>query len=778
MVRPVAWAGINDGYVDNLRITLEDPARGDGPAGQCIRTEQPVEVGDIRSDPRMEPWREAALARGFLSILNLPVINNKQVIGVIVAYSGEVDAFNEEETALLFELSGNLAYGITAMRDRAKRLHAEEELRRSRDELEERVRERTTELQVKHEELEIQSEELETQMEELRANNEELQRINVECQRAEDELRISEERLTLSMEAGQSGSFDWDATTDVNTWSDEILSLYGLKREEFKGTMDAWYDCLVPEDRQAGVQTIKRSMETGDYNFEFRIRRRDNGEVRWMHGRGKVYRDAGGKPLRMLGINVDITDSKRAEKSIREQAELIDLSPDAIIVRDLGGHIAFWSRGAETTYGFSRSEALGKISHTLLKTVFQEPLSNINEKLRETGRWTGELVHTTKDGRQVTVQSSWLAQQDGDNIKEILESNVDITEQKQAEKALRESEARLKVAEAIEVERRRFYDILENLPVMVCLLTPDYHVPFGNRAYREKFGELDGGHCYEYCFEKSEPCDFCEAFSVFKTGQSHHFELQSPDGTVIDVYDYPFTDVDGSPLILEMCIDITDRKRAEVELEKYRKHLEDLVKERTRDLENAKFQAELYLDLMGHDISNMHQIAMGQLQLAQEVMAEDGKLEGDEKEFVDTSLQTLERSAKLIDNVRKLQQMETGQYKSEPVDIGELLSDVVAMYSDTGIKVDTVREGGRAFYRVAVEDNGPGVPDEKKDMIFHRLKRGQTTTRGTGLELYIVKTLVESFHGRVALEDRVPGDHRKGSRFLVYLPVAEDKNAE
>ena len=78
------------------------------------------------------------------------------------------------------------------------------------------------------------------------------------------------------------------------------------------------------------------------------------------------------------------------------------------------------------------------------------------------------------------------------------------------------------------------------------------------------------------------------------------------------------------------------------------------------ELFEAKAQAELYLDLMGHDISNMHQVAMGQLELAQDVMKKDGKLEADDREMIDTSLESLWRSARLIDNVRKLQKIRVG----------------------------------------------------------------------------------------------------------------------
>jgi PAS domain S-box-containing protein len=159
----------------------------------------------------------------------------------------------------------------------------------------------------------------------------------------------------------------------------------------------------------------------------------------------------------------------------------------------------------------------------------------------------------------------------------------------------RKADEERKVAEATHAERRRLLDVLETLPTMICLLTPDHHVAFANRSFREKFGESRGRHCYEYRFGRTEPCNFCETYNVLKTGKPHHWEVTSRDGSLIDVYDIPFTDMGGSPLILEMKVDITDRRRAEAELQEHRQHLEELVQQRTSQLEatNAQLRAEI-----------------------------------------------------------------------------------------------------------------------------------------------------------------------------------------
>jgi PAS domain S-box-containing protein len=95
------------------------------------------------------------------------------------------------------------------------------------------------------------------------------------------------------------------------------------------------------------------------------------------------------------------------------------------------------------------------------------------------------------------------------------------------------------------------------------LLTPDHHVPFANRVFRERFGEAHGRRCFEFLFGRREPCEICETYTVLKTGAPHHWEWTGPDSRIYDIFDFPFTDTDGTTLILEMGIDITERKRAE-----------------------------------------------------------------------------------------------------------------------------------------------------------------------------------------------------------------------
>jgi PAS domain S-box-containing protein len=143
-------------------------------------------------------------------------------------------------------------------------------------------------------------------------------------------------------------------------------------------------------------------------------------------------------------LEKEIVERKKAEEALRKQATLIDLTPDAIMVLTSDGTITFWSRGAEKLYGWTKTEALGKSVHTLLKSKFPQQLEKVTSQLKRTGTWSGEIAHQTKDGREVFVQSRWLATIGSNGeVTEILESNEDVTERKRLQEDLEDSAAHL-----------------------------------------------------------------------------------------------------------------------------------------------------------------------------------------------------------------------------------------------------------------------------------------------------------------------------------------------
>jgi PAS domain S-box-containing protein len=146
-----------------------------------------------------------------------------------------------------------------------------------------------------------------------------------------------------------------------------------------------------------------------------------------------------------IGVVRDIGERQQAERALdehtarlRAQAQLLDLAHDAIYVRDKCGVITYWNREAEQTYGWFRNEALGKISHKLLRTVFPRPLTEIETEVFYKGQWEGELLQVTRTGRQMVVAGRWAVQTgDAGEPAAILEINRDISESKHTEERIK-----------------------------------------------------------------------------------------------------------------------------------------------------------------------------------------------------------------------------------------------------------------------------------------------------------------------------------------------------
>jgi PAS domain S-box-containing protein len=271
-------------------------------------------------------------------------------------------------------------------------------------------------------------------------------RERAERRKAEEALRRSEMSLAQAQRLSHTGSFGWDVLSGEIYWSDETYRIFECEPTT-KPTVQMVIDRTHPDDQMHLRQIIDRaSIERSDFSAEHRLMMA-NGSVKYLHV--VAHRSTGEDPesLVFVAAVTDITERRRAEETLRQQANLLNLTHDAIFVRDMNGVITYWNRGAEALYGWTAEQAEGKIARELLKTVFPVPRERIMAELLSSGRWDGELGRTKQDGTQVVVASRWSLQRDARGTPvAALETDNDITERKRAEverERLRQLEADL-----------------------------------------------------------------------------------------------------------------------------------------------------------------------------------------------------------------------------------------------------------------------------------------------------------------------------------------------
>jgi PAS domain S-box-containing protein len=230
----------------------------------------------------------------------------------------------------------------------------------------------------------------------------------------------------------------------ITDWNQSAERIFGYKPKEIIGKSVL---TLIPKDRQDEEHEILRRIRRGEsLNHYETVRRRKDGKLIDVSLTISPIKGSKGEVVGVSKIARDVTNQKQTQRRLAEQARLLDLTNDAILVRDPRDRITYWNDGARELYGYSSEEALGKVSHKLLRTAHPESLSAIRRKLEHDTRWSGELVHTRKDGSKVVVMSRWSLDRDerGKPVS-ILETNTDITARKSAELALHKSKEALEL---------------------------------------------------------------------------------------------------------------------------------------------------------------------------------------------------------------------------------------------------------------------------------------------------------------------------------------------
>ncbi|MGB3755269.1 MAG: PAS domain S-box protein, partial [Rivularia sp. (in: cyanobacteria)] len=249
---------------------------------------------------------------------------------------------------------------------------------------------------------------------------------------AESALRESEARFRTM--ADTAPVLIWMAGCDklCNYFNAVWLEFTGRSLEEEIG--NGWVEGVHPGDRDRCVEIYINAFDARQgFSMEYRLQNR-NGEYRWILNKGTPRFNSDGNFEGYIGSCIDITERKQAEKKIKEQAVLLDVATDAILLRDLSGIILYCNHSAENMYGWTAQECVGKPANQLLFKEFTPELAEALQKVTQNGAWQGELEKVTKQGKDITVASRWtLVRDEAGNPKSILTVDTDITEKKQLE---------------------------------------------------------------------------------------------------------------------------------------------------------------------------------------------------------------------------------------------------------------------------------------------------------------------------------------------------------
>ena len=427
----------------------------------------------------------------------------------------------------------------------------------------------------------------------------------------------------------------------------------------------------------------------------------------------------------------------------------------------------------------------------------------ILDALEHTHR-SGELViesevpMRTPDGRSFYCNMYVIPQVEPTHGN-ILVTMVDITAQVDRRKGVEE------LVGFADLERKRLQTVLEAMPLAIMVVDRHGNIIVANEALRRFiepstltiFPDIPGleGYWSDTGIKINE--DEWPVVSALRGGciSGAMADLRIKDGSMRTVMGSACPVIMGGEIsgAVVAFLDITDQRKAEQEAVR------------------ARSEMELYLDLLTHDVNNMNAGAKGYLEL---LLRRDG-LDDKALQYAGSSCALMDDIARLVENVRKLQRAEEESLHRFPIDVNMLIGDVVTTYRNVpsdrasisfrpgerawalgnallkdvfenivgnaikhaGGPVDIEIVTGRCtteegeFVRVDITDTGPGIPDDVKEVLFNRMQRGRTAASGHGLGLYLARTVLEMFGGRIWVDDRVPGEHAKGARFAVLIPA-------
>jgi PAS domain S-box-containing protein len=586
--------------------------------------------------------------------------------------------------------------------------------------------------------------------------------------------------------------------------NEAFAALAGLPRERIVGRR---VDEVHPPSIAQILHEQDESVWATDQRLHYELTLPLDGRMRHVLFEKYLLRDGSDQPLALCAVGMDVTDLRNAQALASEKARLLQMAFDAILTWRIGGGIERWNRGAELMYGYTEKEAFGRSPHDLLRTEFSLPLETIEVQLMDTGTWNGELLHCTKDGRRIVVDSRMQLYRGPDGSDRVLEINRDVTAAKASQRALEERERELRRVQ-IRLEAAL---AAGGMGVWELDPTSDDAIWYGPTyallgLWPSERAVNKGADFRRFIHPDDRPRVEAALQRAARDGEEFvsDYRIVLPDGQVRWLGTrgrYLPPEPDASARFIGVNFDITERKSVEQalrETDQRRNEFLAMLAHELRNplapitnavtlLERCQDRPELlgkatqiiqrqarHLARLVDDLLEVSRVTRGRIELRKEEVQLDAVIAA-AVETVRPMMQDQHQTLK--------QQVEPGlELDADPARLLQVVANLLnnaSKYTPEGGHVEVVaRAVDEQLIEIVVSDNGIGLEPDLLPRVFDLFTQGASTLDrsrgGLGIGLSLVKSLVELHGGTVRASS--PGKNL-GATFTLRLPRRERRVA-
>ena len=616
-----------------------------------------------------------------------------------------------------------------------------------------------------------------------------------ERKKSEQKLKESEEKYRYLIENSLEGVWVIDSNANAILINPSMAKMLGYTIEEMVGkSLFLFMNEKEIENTKINLERRKKGIsEERDLEMIHK-----NGKKVYLRIRASPIFDIEGNYKGTFAFLSNITQRKLTEQNLKESEEKYRYLFDNAQVS------LYWSRISDgkilecndtfaKLFGYDTREDCLANYNAIEHYIEPNARSEILEELRDNKEVKNYEIYVTKrDGTPIWMSISARVFEKENRIEG---AAIDITERKIAE-------------EKLQLERDNFLNILNSMEDGIYIVDKNYDIEYINPSLIKEFGQFEGMKCFKYLHDLNDICPWCKNQEVFE-GKTVRWEWYSPKNQkTYDLIDTPLRNPDGSLSKLEIFRDISESKK-----------VEQVLKESEEKYREAYNRAEFYKDIFAHDINNILQSILSGTQISQLILDNPKKID-ELKLNAEIIKEQVIRGAKLVSNVRKLSKLEEAGRSLENIEILKVLKNTVSFvkksYKDKNlaIRVDSIgeklfikanifledvfenlfinairhnrnliieitvrilreRRVGINYLKIEFLDNGFGVADSMKEKIFQRGYSKEKGVYGMGLGLSLVRGIIETYNGKIWVEDRVKGDRSKGSNFVLLIPEVD-----